>query len=215
MDSSHKKLYYVNHTVGFKQTLLTTPGIFKLWVAVQSRAARYTNINYELRYCLVRFFNHKGHDLKHELRVLKPGRTLVAITEMSQSEGSLNARSALLMRRNLLTSLRLCSAWDCINRKILMLQKLFQVCSISSISSVWTWHCLSLRDIQYIFCVYLKLDTSVHYPGCRLREVHRGVTYILKTILSNLFVIFYNEIITVPMKSATELVCLQATAVFR
>ncbi len=34
-----------------------------------------------------------------------------------------------------------------------------------------------------------------------------NVAYILKTMLSKLFVIFYNEIITVPMKSGTELVC--------
>ncbi len=49
---------------------------------VQYRAARYTNINYELRYCLVRFFNHKGRDLKRELRVLKHVRAQVAATEM-------------------------------------------------------------------------------------------------------------------------------------
>ncbi len=48
----------------------------------QSRATQYTNINYELRYCLVRFLNHKGRDLKYELRVLKSRRALVEITEM-------------------------------------------------------------------------------------------------------------------------------------
>ncbi len=32
-----------------------------------------------------------------------------------------------------------------------------------------------------------------------------NVAYILKTILSKFFVIIYNEILTVPMKSATEL----------
>ncbi len=42
-----------------------------------------------------------------------------------------------------------------------------------------------------------------------------NLTYILKTILSKLFIIFYKEIIIVPMKYATEPVCLQATAVFR
>ncbi len=42
-----------------------------------------------------------------------------------------------------------------------------------------------------------------------------NLTYILKTILSKLFIIFYKEIIIVPMKYATELVCLPATAVFR
>ncbi len=71
---------------------------------VQSRAAPYTKINYELRYCLVRFLNNKGCVLKHELRVLKRECAQVAITEMSQSNGSLNARSALLMRRNSLIS---------------------------------------------------------------------------------------------------------------
>ncbi len=49
---------------------------------VQSRAAPYTKINYDLRYC--DFFNHKGRDLNHELHVLKGGRAQVAITEMSQ-----------------------------------------------------------------------------------------------------------------------------------
>ncbi len=69
------------------------------WHTVESRAARYTSINSELRYCLVRifffylfilfffyfflfFFNHKGRNLKYELCVLKPGCALVAITEM-------------------------------------------------------------------------------------------------------------------------------------
>ncbi len=36
--------------------------------------------NYELRYCSVRFLNHKGRDLKHALRVLKRGRSRVVIT---------------------------------------------------------------------------------------------------------------------------------------
>ncbi len=44
------------------------------------RAGRYTKINYELRYCSVRFSNHKGRDLKHALRVLKRGRARVVIT---------------------------------------------------------------------------------------------------------------------------------------
>ncbi len=57
------------------------------WHTVQSRAARYTSINSELRYCLVRFlfiyfFYHKGRNLKYELCVLNPGCALVAITEM-------------------------------------------------------------------------------------------------------------------------------------
>ncbi len=43
-------------------------------------AGRYTKINYELRYCSVRFSNHKGQDLKHALRVLKCGRARVVIT---------------------------------------------------------------------------------------------------------------------------------------
>ncbi len=45
------------------------------------RAGRYTKINYELRYCSVRFSNRKGRDLKHALRVLKRGRARVVITE--------------------------------------------------------------------------------------------------------------------------------------
>ncbi len=45
------------------------------------RAGRYTKINYELRYCSVRFSNCKGRDLKHALRVLKRGRAQVVITE--------------------------------------------------------------------------------------------------------------------------------------
>ncbi len=44
------------------------------------RAGRYTKINYELRYCSVRFSNQKGWDLKHALRVLKRGRARVVIT---------------------------------------------------------------------------------------------------------------------------------------
>ncbi len=44
------------------------------------RAGRYTKINYELRYCSVRFSNRKGRDLKHALRVLKRGRARVVIT---------------------------------------------------------------------------------------------------------------------------------------
>ncbi len=46
-----------------------------------SRAGRYTKINYELRYCSVRFSNRKDRDLKHALRVLKRGRARVVITE--------------------------------------------------------------------------------------------------------------------------------------
>ncbi len=38
------------------------------------------DINYELRYCSVRFSNRKGQDLKHALRVLKHGRARVVIT---------------------------------------------------------------------------------------------------------------------------------------
>ncbi len=45
------------------------------------RAGRYTKINYELRYCSVRFSNRKGLDLKHALRVLKGGPARVVITE--------------------------------------------------------------------------------------------------------------------------------------
>ncbi len=52
------------------------------------RAGWYTKINYELRYCSVRFSNRKGWDLKHSLRVLKRGRARVVITG-SQSDGSL------------------------------------------------------------------------------------------------------------------------------
>ncbi len=44
------------------------------------RAGRYTKINYELRYCSVRFSNRKGRDLKHALRVLKRRRAQVVIT---------------------------------------------------------------------------------------------------------------------------------------
>ncbi len=47
---------------------------------VQSGATGYTNINYELRYCLVQFSNCKGCDLKHALRVLKSGCAQVVIT---------------------------------------------------------------------------------------------------------------------------------------
>ncbi len=125
----------------------------------QSRAARYTNINYELRYCLAQFFNHKGRDLKHELRVLKPGCALVAITEMVSEWRFIKGSVCIIDEKKLAHFTALCSAWDCINREILTFQKLFQVCSFSSISSVWTWHCLSFRDILYIFCVYLKRDT--------------------------------------------------------
>ncbi len=39
-----------------------------------------TKINYELRYCSMRFSNRKGWDLKHALRVLKRGRAQVVIT---------------------------------------------------------------------------------------------------------------------------------------
>ncbi len=45
------------------------------------RAGQYTKINYELRYCSVRFSNRKGQNLKHTLRVLKRGRARVVITE--------------------------------------------------------------------------------------------------------------------------------------
>ncbi len=137
---------------------------------VQSRATQYTNINYELRYCLVRFLNHKGRDLKHELRVLKPRHALVAITEMVSEWRFIKGSVRIIDEKKLAHFTALCSAWDCINRKIIMLQKLFQACSFSSISSVWTGHCLYLRNILYIFSVYLKSDTSVHYPGGRLRE---------------------------------------------
>ncbi len=37
-------------------------------------------INYELRYCSVRFSNRKGRDLKHAFHVLKRGRARVVIT---------------------------------------------------------------------------------------------------------------------------------------
>ncbi len=44
--------------------------------AVQSRATRYTHINYKLPYCLVQFLNRKGHDLKHALHVVRTVRVL-------------------------------------------------------------------------------------------------------------------------------------------
>ncbi len=47
----------------------------------RARAGRYTNINYELRYCSVQFSNRKGRDLKHALCVSKRGRARVVITE--------------------------------------------------------------------------------------------------------------------------------------
>ncbi len=49
------------------------------------RAGRYTKINYELRYCSVRFSNRKGRDLKHTLRVLKRGRARVVIFKIIAS----------------------------------------------------------------------------------------------------------------------------------
>ncbi len=49
------------------------------------RAGRYTKINYELRYCSVRFSNRKGQDLKHTLRVLKRGRARVVIFKIITS----------------------------------------------------------------------------------------------------------------------------------
>ncbi len=143
---------------------------------VPSRAARYNNINYELWYCLVRFLNHKGCECFET-------RARTSCNNRDGLRGSLKAQSTLMMRRNSLTSLR-CVLHEKINRKIIMLQKLFQVCSFSSISSVWTWHCLSLRDTLYIFCVYLKWDTSVHYPGGRLHEVHGGGTRTKCSILA-------------------------------
>ncbi len=111
------------------------------WNTVQSRAARYTNINYELRYCLVRFLNHKGRNLKHELRVLKCGRAQVAITEMVSEWRFIKG---IIDEKKIAHFTALCSAQDCINLKIQILRKLFQVCSISSILSVWTRQALSI-----------------------------------------------------------------------
>ncbi len=63
-------------------------------------------------------------------------------------------------------------------------------------------------NIQTIANVTLILNGSSTKKGnIKLTFYILNVTYILKTILSKLFVIFYNEIITVPMKYATELVC--------
>ncbi len=59
-------------------------------------------------------------------------------------------------------------------------------------------------NIQTIANVTLILNDSSTKKV--ILSQHFKCTYILKTILSKLFVIFYNEIITVPMKSATELV---------
>ncbi len=137
---------------------------FQWHTQFRSRPTQYTNINYELRYCLVRFLNHKRSRFKIRVAFFESRRALVEITEMVSEWQFIKGSSALLMRRKLAHFTALCSARDCINRKIIILQKLFQVCSFSSISSVWTGHCLYLRDILYIFSVDLKSITSVHYP---------------------------------------------------
>ncbi len=78
---------------------------------VQSRAARYTNIKYELQYCLVRFSNCKGRDLKHELHVLKRGRTQVVITEMVSERRFINKGSVRIIdEKKLAHVIVLCSA---------------------------------------------------------------------------------------------------------
>ncbi len=75
------------------------------------RAGRYTKINYELRYCSVRFSNRKGRDLKHALRVLKRGRARVVITVRSQSDGSLLKCSVRIINEKKLSHFTaLCSA---------------------------------------------------------------------------------------------------------
>ncbi len=78
---------------------------------VQSRAARYTNINDELRCYLLRFFNHKGRDLKHEFCVLKHGRAQVAITEMVSKRRFINKGSVRVIdEKKLAHFTALCSA---------------------------------------------------------------------------------------------------------
>ncbi len=87
-----QKNHFWFHKEPFSQRIFKA-GVFKLWVAVLRqggshkatwrqlndthtvpRAGRFTKINYELRYCSVRFSNRKGRDLKHALHVLKHGR---------------------------------------------------------------------------------------------------------------------------------------------
>ncbi len=104
---------------------------------VQSRAARYTNINHELWYCLVRFLNHKGRDLKHCVCFETRARTTFYNRDVSEWQ-FIKCSVHIIDEKKLAHFTALCSAWDYINLKIQMLRKLFQVCSFSSISSGWT-----------------------------------------------------------------------------
>ncbi len=102
---------------------------------------------------------------------MKRGRAQVAITEMSQSDGSLiKAWSALLMRRNSLTSLR-CTVF-CVRLhkpensnvtktvsgmfKVSGMFNQFYVCLNSTVTAY-------LSDMYGIFCVFIKNETRVHY----------------------------------------------------
>ncbi len=119
------------------------------------RAGRYTKINYELRYCSVRLSHRKGRDFKTYVACFEARTRTSCNNRGSQSNCSLLKCSVRIINEKQLSHFTaLCSAWDCIHRKIQMLRKLYQVgCLLISIVCLNSALYLSERCKEFVVFV--------------------------------------------------------------